>query len=96
MQAFYAEHNADKLAHLDDMVEAWNEKEEQLNGMLIAKYGVGLMAEGAHVPDTWEVRALPFPAVSHSQARNGLLPAAGLSRRELGGALVLPAKDSDR
>ena len=53
LQAYYSTHNVDKLAHLDDMVEAWNSKEEQLNGMLIAKYGVGLRPEG-HEEDVWE------------------------------------------
>ena len=52
LEAFYSKYNSEKLAHLEDMVDAWSSKEEQLNGMLIAKYGVGLPAEGVH-EDVW-------------------------------------------
>lgn len=53
LQAFYSQYNQDKLAHLDDMVEVWGSKEEQLNGMLIAKYGVGIKPEGAEEEEVW-------------------------------------------
>jgi hypothetical protein len=53
LEAFYSKYNPEKLAHLEDMVNAWSTKEGELNGMLIAKYGAGLRAEGAQ-EDVWE------------------------------------------
>jgi hypothetical protein len=35
LHAFYSKYNVEKLAHLDDTVEAWSQREEQLNAVLV-------------------------------------------------------------
>jgi hypothetical protein len=35
LYAFYSKYNVEKLAHLDDTVEPWSQREKQLNAVLV-------------------------------------------------------------